>query len=62
MSKYPEVELDVLVRAAKAAALGDSNDDEIEALQAALDEALNLLGRDDLRTLDAEDCLTEPLS
>lgn len=38
-----------LVQAARAAAEGDSNDGEIQALQAALDEALAQLNRQDLR-------------
>jgi ribonuclease HI len=41
--------LDALVRAAREAAGRDSNDAEIRALSEALDEALFLLGRDDLR-------------
>lgn len=48
----PDLPLDVLaeqVAACRRAAEGDSNDDEIEALQFALDEALRQLGRDDLR-------------
>lgn len=42
-------ELAVLVHKAELASTGDSNDDEIEALQAALDHALRLLNREDLR-------------
>jgi hypothetical protein len=41
--------LDRAVMRAKAAAEEDSNDAEIERLQEALDEALLLLGREDLR-------------
>jgi hypothetical protein len=43
------------VRAAKDAAYGDSNDDEIELLQNALDEALSALGRQDLRSYSGHD-------
>lgn len=43
-------ELTMLVKAARDGATGDSNDDEIEALQAALDEALRQLCREDLRS------------
>lgn len=42
-------ELTELVGKAREAARGDSNDGEIEALQWALDEALDQLGRQDLR-------------
>lgn len=38
-----------LVQTAKDAAEGDSNDEELQALQEALDEALRQLGREDLR-------------
>jgi hypothetical protein len=37
-------QLDDLLRQAKLAAFGDSNDREIDALRAALDTALDLLG------------------
>jgi hypothetical protein len=46
--------LDRLVHNAKVAAWGDSSDEEIAALQEALDEALLLLDRDDLREYDPE--------
>lgn len=46
----PRDELTTLVKAARNGATGDSNDDEIEALQAALDEALRQLCREDLRS------------
>lgn len=42
-------ELDEHVQTARDAAEGDSNDAEIEALQDALDVALSMLGRRDLR-------------
>jgi hypothetical protein len=42
------------VKAARLAAYGDSNDAEIELLQAALDGALSLLGVDEIELTDAE--------
>jgi hypothetical protein len=42
------------VKAAKEAAHGDSNDEEIELLQNALDVTLSALGRQDLRDYDGD--------
>ena len=47
-------ELRTAARAARAAADGDSNDDEIESLQDALEQALRIIGLDDDRPEDPE--------
>lgn len=54
-SEVQDYVLTQLVHKAKRAALDDSNDDEIQALQEALQEALRQLGRDDLNDYDPED-------
>lgn len=49
LEQYRHADLTQLVGRAKRAAEGDSNDTEIERLQEALDVALTILGREDLR-------------
>jgi hypothetical protein len=54
LEPYRSADLESAVRKAKRAAYGDSNDTEIERLQEALDVALTILGRTDLREMEVE--------